>query len=906
MSDKSRKNFLIGPAGQREVRNLLRRADNPKQTIQDFQQTHSLHSMFAKAFQTIPKHAAKEGDDKLEPLDTDSVLTFLYHLGVSQHEVHKRISDALKLNLEDEIRKVEGTEPLLNLLKSCWQYATTIPELRPVLWAVLRKLGSDTPVAVLERLGERGTDKATLKHKEVWHPLPTLLKRLVWEADWVKYMKNKDPDNPKEYLELVQTTLFAQRLNPLIEQYVSQTVLRESANKTFVSSQIDRRLPTTQRRSLTSSKGGKNAFKNDSKQKIFEEAMLKCSQAIFEFRKLMSDGDSPAYRPKLLYATLSLLMGYHGTSPAFLGGDKHLYCTLVADILLSGRLPKAYLPVLSLARTLDDCVKAGIITDSQISDIQSALKKIYRENNAITEPGASSKPAATNAGATTVHSAELKSLLKKTVAAGVDAMKEADPQSLFLNPVTDAIAPGYSKVIQKPMCMKQMLTTNYLTIQEWDRDVTLMFRNCIAYNTGNDGQWFRGEARRQHEVFKNDIYPQAKKIFEEESAKLLPARDVQKKRKASGALNIEPLEGTKLKKRKKGDKDTDNLPSMQALASMLLSDPFVIRILLDRLLKSLRIDTMKSSSLPVGHTVIPSLLQLLQLAQFSQQLCAIRGKRYMIPAVGIDPNDEDPVGFQLLRQYTPLLIKLFLEAELDKRTSDSKDLLSAAKSLPKRTNIISSETWQNTKHLHVLRGLVEGAMVHVCQPGNSFDKSLAQTFPKFADALSQLAPTPHLWEDRTFFLSLVQAIARHKGKLRSEARDTIVSTWLGWLKDAPNDGKGSMFSSAHESFLILINEWVTLGNLVLSREALITVTQDTVEAVDASEKSEDRKFKQAWKDDKFGDIKVLYERALKTLPETQLKEWESRIGIEEKDESGEESKVKTETDVDDNLTSPTT
>mmetsp|Transcript_14689 Transcript_14689/g.21672 ORF Transcript_14689/g.21672 Transcript_14689/m.21672 type:complete len:907 (+) Transcript_14689:83-2803(+) len=906
MSDKTRKNFLIDSAGQREVRNLLRRADNPKQTIQDFQQTHSLHSMFAKAFQTRPKHSKEEGD-KVESLDTDSVLTFLYHLGVSQHEVHKRISDALKLNLEDEIRKVEGTEPLLNLLKSCWQYATTVPELRPVLWAVLRKLGSDTPVAVLERLGERAIDKVTLKHKEVWHPLPPLLKRLVWEADWAKYLKNKDSDDPKEYLKLVQSTLFAQRLNPLIDQYVSQPVLRESANRSFVSSQMERRLTTTQRRSLTSSKASKSTFKNDAKQKVFENAMLKCSESIFEFRKLLSDGDSPAYRPKLLYATISILMGYHGNSPAFLGGDKHLYCTLVADILLSGPLPKAYLPVLSLARTLDESVKTGTITDTQISQIQSSLKKIYpSEKKVVTEAGAGSNhPSVTSTGATTVYSTEVKNLLKKTVEAGVDAMKEADPQSLFLNPVTDAIAPGYSKVIQKPMCMKQMLTTDYLTIQEWDRDVTLMFRNCIAYNTGNDGQWFRGEARRQHNVFKNDIYPQAKKIFEEESAKVLPAPEVQKKRKASGALDIEPLEGTKLKKRKKSDKDTENLPSMQALASMLLSDPFVIRILLDRLLKCLRIDTMKSNSLPVGHSVVPSLLQLLQLAQFSQQLCASRGKRYMVPAVGIDKNDEDPIGFQLLRQYTPLLIKLFLEAELDKRTSDSKDLLSAAKSLPKRTNVISSAVWQSTKYLHVLRGLVEGAMVHVCQPGNSFDKSLAQTFPKFSDALTQLASTPSLWEERTFFLSLVQAIARHKSKLRKEARDTIVSTWLGWLKDiSKKDMKGSMFSSAHECFLMLINEWAALGNLVLSREALMNITQNTIEAVDASEKSDDRKFKQAWKDGKFSDIKVLYERALKTLPEAQMKEWEDQVGIQEDQENNEEGKVKI--DAADNFKSPET
>ena len=95
-----------------------------------------------------------------ETLDTDSVMTFLSHLGVRQHEVHKRISDTLMKALIDEIRKSGAgggssnnngggggsmssahKDRLLDLLKSCWMYATTIPELRPVLWAVLKQLG---------------------------------------------------------------------------------------------------------------------------------------------------------------------------------------------------------------------------------------------------------------------------------------------------------------------------------------------------------------------------------------------------------------------------------------------------------------------------------------------------------------------------------------------------------------------------------------------------------------------------------------------------------------------------------------------------------------------------------------------------------------------------------------------
>jgi hypothetical protein len=181
--------FPVGPAGKRELKRALVKSTDPAKTISTFQQRHSLHSMVARAFGTTPSYeyratrknstvmnattaaaaaaaasgaaasAAAPARKTVETLDTDSVMTFLSHLGVWQHEVHKRISDTLMKALVDEIRKsgasgsgnnsgggsgVGGSahrDRLLDLLKSCWMYATTIPELRPVLWAVLRQLG---------------------------------------------------------------------------------------------------------------------------------------------------------------------------------------------------------------------------------------------------------------------------------------------------------------------------------------------------------------------------------------------------------------------------------------------------------------------------------------------------------------------------------------------------------------------------------------------------------------------------------------------------------------------------------------------------------------------------------------------------------------------------------------------
>jgi hypothetical protein len=108
MADKKSKapKFTVGSAAGRQVERELNRSKNPSETISNWQRTRSLHSMISRAFGTTPAHSKKENDDsEVESLDTDSVLVFLTHLGVSQHEVHKRIGDVFQKQLEDEIRK---------------------------------------------------------------------------------------------------------------------------------------------------------------------------------------------------------------------------------------------------------------------------------------------------------------------------------------------------------------------------------------------------------------------------------------------------------------------------------------------------------------------------------------------------------------------------------------------------------------------------------------------------------------------------------------------------------------------------------------------------------------------------------------------------------------------------------
>ena len=857
--------------------------------------------MFAQAFGTTPAYAAvQEPHTEIESLDTDSVLIFLTHLGASQHEVHKRIADSLQKELEDEIRNASNHEALLTLLKNCWYYATTVPELRPILWAVLKQLGDKTPLTVLMALAE-DDGNGNLKHAEIFKPLPPHLKRLVWEADWdhkISIEKEIEIDDPIQHLELIESTLLYQTVNPLIERYIGTSSLIEAASKFF--SVHERRMLTTQRRALVHSTTsnntspvktsllGKRSANGATVSSSSSETQFSSGKAVSQLRDLLSDTTSGAtlYRPKLLHGVLSMLIAKHGSqSPAILTGV-HLHCTLVADILLSagGSLPTVYQPVLTLARALDDCVKNGEVSERNLIKAQEALRKIYgsqkddkpKEQENILEDRKNAKP-------TTFLQRQLNRIIRE----GINAMNESDPQNLFLNPVTDAIAPGYSKVIKKPMCisiMEDKIDDNaYKSLAEWEADVKLMFQNCVQYNRGVNGKWFRDEAGRQLNIFKREIVPQARKLYIVEQQRR-KGDDSAFKRKREGveAPKVVPLDP--ISKKRKMDSHEETL-SMSALASMLLADPFVVRLMLDHVLRSLRIEVLKGGTIPAAHQTIPSIIQLLHIAQWSTQICRLRGKRCLVPDSGlVVPNsiayDEGLVPYKSMRQYLPVLVHLFLEAHLDKRLAVGGDLASVSQ-FP-RPPAPQIEIEEGAPSYQVAVALFEGAFVHICS--NSSDAHLSISFEKFSNTLSTL--TPRIWEERAFFVCLVPAILRHKARLNRSVRDVIMSTWTDlWLRKEPNVNSGAMMSAAHEYFILLLNEWASFGNLLMPRDLLLKVSLKLVEAVNNTETKQERQFAHLWKTSSensgFEPIKKQYLRMLSALPQMYRSKWLEDIGVEE-------------------------
>jgi hypothetical protein len=344
---------------------------------------------------------------------------------------------------------------------------------------------------------------------------------------------------------------------------------------------------------------------------------------------------------------------------------------------------------------------------------------------------------------------------------------------------------------------------------------------------------------------------------------------------------------------------------MPAMAAMLLCDPFVVRIIIDRILREVKRAVLKGNLLPSSHQVIPSLLQLLHLARWSKQICAVRGRKYFVPSAGLEVRDldeeeeeakkQDPAtlaSVTCLRKSLPAIAGLLHEAEFDFRcTSIGGDLMQAAQNAESpptfKFDFDPSLSSTTNEPAHVTAALLAGAVVSVCQPGNRTGVALEVTFPKFGATL--LHAKASFLDDRLFFGCLFRALVRHRTKLSKAARDGIVATWQSWLGGSIDNNNAdtkattaALTSTAHEHLIKLFNQWSSMGNVLLPRDDLIRFTKTTVEIlgttafVGAFIDLDDNKSQTG----PFQKVREQYLYMLKHLPVAVAKQWLSDLEMD--------------------------
>lgn len=405
--------FPCGSAvAKKHIRLAFRNSTNDaRTTITDFQVSNSLHCVFAKAFGTTPTNQHQLGSSSREivedtettnkvvegshavaeeeSLDPSAALEFLSHLDVSRHEVHTRIASALRSAIEDEIQRMPilasstsssvmdgasstatnatnatgeaGHRALLNLLKSAWLFRD-VPELRPILICVLKRLGEATPVQMLRRLALKknasepssstlavlgmGAASAaatgSLKYAELVSQLGPHLQRLVWEADWDEKLESarkcnyddwgENEEGGGELLTLSGKTILADMIWPSVEAYITDTVLVQQADLAFVGTLSERRFATKMRRivggntdpegsekagdgSILASIGGGAKAPTKTGTNIDDKSTPSSALAVAWIKEVIGN------RPKLLGAVLDMLIAEHATKGGAIGYD---------------------------------------------------------------------------------------------------------------------------------------------------------------------------------------------------------------------------------------------------------------------------------------------------------------------------------------------------------------------------------------------------------------------------------------------------------------------------------------------------------------------------------------------------------------------------------------------------------
>ncbi len=842
------------------------------------------------------------------------------HKRISDAVRDKLESEIQKIDLKTNTNN--GRDALLELLQSTWEYVH-VPELRPVFVTLIKKLGDQTPKEVLILLAKKKRADSTLRYAELLDQFDLSMKRLVWEADWFNVVRGDGQlvvdastsiaaatTNANTAGTLHSTNILSDIVHPIVKSYVMDANLRKAADLAFTTAFSDRKMDTLKRRTIASSSSGTTSIHTvttsvltGTLSSLTSKGLVKSSlnNNVDESKKNTSNNTSHVdetnntgvalaklkevmgSRPKLLSAVLNMLIAEHGlnvndtTRTSILGGSSYLHCTLVSDIILShGQLPKQYEFVQILAQILDDSVKKGLISDQALAQIQGCLRSIFQASSTDkdTEGTANSStiiigPKTDKSSSTTTNNSSAKDesdrlferkLLRTIIKKAVARMKDNDSQQLFLNPVTDVIAPGYSKIITKPICLSEIqqkaIDLQYTSLKDFENDVQLMFSNCIRYNSGAPGQWFRGEARRQQKKLKESVMKECIEIYNvemtkrknihvstenspsnnvDEAERILAKQQTISKKLAESKRGVEkrkiqsiserndksitglvaddvcPLPKSRGKRRKT---DTD-FPSMPVLASMILSDPLVVRLLVFKVLNAIKNDVLKGKDIPANNKTIPSIMQLLYIVQISTMLCAKKGKVYVIPDVGFTKTvgaDSDGMdsgiseSFIALRKHTALLTKLILEAEVDQRFSIGGDfychLSSSSRGEFKPEEWIDSGS--SSASSAVILPFVQGALIPFLRPTNiSNEMSLLVQLPRFFLAIDALSGG-NMINDKSFYVSMVETILKHKSKLPHSVRDLIVRHWLNWFKST--DGSSSMTGAVHLYLIKLLNE----------------------------------------------------------------------------------------------------
>ncbi|CAM9315627.1 unnamed protein product, partial [Hapterophycus canaliculatus] len=357
-------------------------------------------------------------------------LGFLDILGVSRASVYKQLLENSLRVLLDKIPHLEE-ERMLMLLNDSFRYATQA-ELKSVPLKIISSM-LEVPDRVLFKIIELQTHDPK-QFEELG--LPLNIKHLAWEKD---------------------AKLFMRVASPHAEKYLAS----EFAPKMIVASQqvrFYRPLDTIKRRKLM----GPDRI-----------------NALAEFA---------GGRPILIGYLCDYIADRFKAETSL--AQAGLWATLLTDVLVTAR-ERAYgsIPdqsvdrLCALASRLDLAVREDAFNDATVRDVQ----RLFRLATGIGE--GQQESTVTDRREAKLEKAKQEdesTRLQKTLKTAWSSVSKMDKNKWFKEPVTEAIAQGYHKIIKTPMdlgtILKKIKGGGYPSFGDFDRDLKLMWKNCRTYN----------------------------------------------------------------------------------------------------------------------------------------------------------------------------------------------------------------------------------------------------------------------------------------------------------------------------------------------------------------------------------------------------------------------------------------
>ena len=527
-------------------------------------------------------------------------------------------------------------------------------------------------------------------------------------------------------------------------------------------------------------------------------------------------------RDELLEAACRLLLKRYAEAPDAEHGS--VWAAMLFDLLLKFDLVERHLrPRLMekrvrVARCLDTAVRTtGRLDGAALSELHKALLSQFPATATGAAAGVGTVAPSSLAAPTARQQQQSLSpeALKRLLEEAWSKLSEFDAERVFAEPVTDAIAPGYSNVIKKPMDLATMQAkigaSAYSSLDALSSDVDLMLANCVRFNTkasyfgtyaSSLGVKWKSEKVKLQRKAKPPppiVAPPAKGVLSSSTSSSAAAAGTPPNSNADSQLLLPPQPASSISL--EGD-----------VTLMLLAQPAISNSLHHTFVRLME-ESLSARTLPAKHPHAQTLLQLLQLSHGARKAA--------LSKLSIKP--PEPV---ILRLLLP-----FYQRFLGEAAFSSKEFLggggggnnSEAAVAPFVEALLADATWGAFLEIPLLRRFLLVSCGHAFvrqQPSSSSSKSKTLGDPPRAAALLKVltlhATTDrhhyHLANDRWFLDALLSAATppRYAGRV-PEVRSAVLA-----LLEALVRRKGYL-CVAHTCLINMLTSW---GNATMvGREA---------------------------------------------------------------------------------------